>query len=177
MAWRRRTLLGVAAAAVLAPELRAQTIDEARVKARLTLTLARYTQWPAGAFAAPGDALVLCVAQRSELLARAFGELAAQTVAGRPVRVLTSPPPAAAGCHVLHVQDGAEGGAVALLAAARDASLLTVGDGDGFAARGGMVELANVNDAMRMDINLRALRAARLELSSRVLQLARRVRE
>ncbi len=177
MAWRRRTLLACAAALPLARAARAQTLNEARVKARLALTLARYTQWPAGSFAPGGDALVLCVAQRSETLALAFGELAGQTVAGRTVRVLTSPPPAAAGCHLLYVQDGAERDAAALLAAARGAPLLTVGDADGFAARGGMVELVNVNDAMRLDVNLRALRAAQLELSSRVLQLARQVRE
>ncbi|WP_128001007.1 YfiR family protein [Piscinibacter defluvii] len=177
MAWRRRSLLACAAALPLGMAARAQTLDEARVKARLTLTLARYTQWPAASAGAGSDALVLCVAQRSDVLALAFGELAGQAVAGRPVRVLTSPPPAAAGCHVLFVQDGAERDAAALLAAARGTPVLTVGDGDGFVARGGMVELVNVNDAMRLDVNLRALRSARLELSSRVLQLARQVRE
>jgi hypothetical protein len=34
-----------------------------------------------------------------------------------------------------------------------------------------------VNDAIRFDVNLAALRAARLTLSSQVLRLARRVRE
>lgn len=178
MALRRRTLLAWSAALPLAAPLRAQTLAEARLKARLALTLARYTQWPAApAASAPADPLVLCLVQRSEAIAMAFGELAGQTAAGRPVRVLTTPPPAAAGCHVLFVQEGTERGAAGLLAAAGNAAVLTVGDGDGFAARGGMVELVNVNDALRLDVNLRALRAAQLELSSRVLQLARQVRE
>lgn len=177
MPLRRRTLLAWSAALPLAAPLRAQTLAEARLKARLALTLARYTQWPAAAASAPADPLVLCVIQRSEAIVQAFGELAGQTAGGRPVRVLTTPPPAASGCHVLFVQDGTERGAAALVAAATGAAVLTVGDGDGFAARGGMVELVNVNDALRLDINLRALRAAQLELSSRVLQLARQVRE
>ena len=45
------------------------------------------------------------------------------------------------------------------------------------ASHGGMVELVNVNDALRFDVNLKALRGAHLGLSSQVLKLARQVRE
>ena len=55
--------------------------------------------------------------------------------------------------------------------------LLTISDTEGFAARGGMVELVDDNDSIRLDVNLRALRASQLGLSSQVLKLARQVRE
>ena len=40
-----------------------------------------------------------------------------------------------------------------------------------------MVELVDDNDSIRLDVNLRALRASLLDLSSQVLKLARQVRE
>lgn len=171
----RRLLL--AAALLPAAPAWAQTLNEARVKAKLALSLARFTQWPPTAFASPSEPLQLCVLQRSDSLRTAFGELTGQTVAGRPVRVLLELPPAIAGCHLLFVHDAAERDGGLPPAALAGAPVLTIGDGDGFAARGGMVELVNVNDAIRLDVNLKALRAAQLELSSRVLQLARQVRE
>ena len=72
---------------------RAQTLDEARAKARLAITLARYTQWPAAAFASPNDPLMFCVAHRNETLIAAFIELGGQGVAGHPIKVVTSLPP------------------------------------------------------------------------------------
>ena len=170
----RRTL--IAAALLPGGGARAQTLNEARVKARVALTLARFTQWPTAAFASTSDPLLLCVAHRSDTLFSAFEELGGQTVAGRPVKIVASAPTSGA-CHALFVHESAERDGAAALAAWAAQPVLTIGDGDGFAARGGMVELANVNDATRLDVNLKALRAARLELSSQVLKLARQVRE
>jgi hypothetical protein len=55
--------------------------------------------------------------------------------------------------------------------------VLTLGAVDGFLSQGGMVELVNVNDALRFDVSLKAVRSAQLALSSQVLKLARQVRD
>ena len=147
------------------------------MKARLVLTLARFTEWPGLAAAPAGAHLSMCAMQRNVQIAEAFTELGGQTAAGRTVRVDVGIDKAHAGCHVLFVHESAERAGANLLAVIGNLPVLTVGDGDGFAARGGMVELVNVNDAIRLDVNLRALRAAGLNLSSQVLKLARQVRE
>jgi hypothetical protein len=154
----------------------AQAPADARLKARLTLTLARFTQWPASSFASATEPLFICVLHRNATLGEAFAELAGQTVAGHPVRVVANPDKGLAVCQVLFVHDSAERagpgvpGEFAL-------PMLTIGDTEGFSSRGGMVELVNVNDATRLDVNLKALRAAQLGLSSQVLKLARNIRE
>jgi hypothetical protein len=155
----------------------AQAPGDARVKARLALTLARFTQWSPAAFAAPSDALTICVMHRSEPLAEAFAELGGQAAAGRPVKVALNPEKLPGGCHVLFIHESSARASAAALATIADAPILTVSDAEGFAARGGMVELVNVNDAIKLDVNLKALRAAQLGLSSQVLKLARQVRE
>lgn len=154
----------------------AQTLNEARVKAKLALTLARFTQWPSTVFASPADPLVLCVVHRSETLITAFVELGGQTVAGHPVKV-TTVLPTEGPCHALFVHESAERGGAVALGAVTAQPVLTIGDGDGFSTRGGMVELVNINDAIRLDVNLKVIRTARLDLSSQVLKLARQVRE
>lgn len=175
MPYSRRGFL--AATLWLVAAARAQSPTEARLKARLALTLARFTQWPATAFAAPGDPLTICLLHRDEALEEAFAELSGQTVAGHPVKVANNPDKTLAQCHVLFVHDPVERAAAGPLAALANVPVLTIGDGEGFSARGGMVELVNVNDALRLDVNLKALRTARLGLSSQVLKLARQVRE
>jgi YfiR/HmsC-like len=172
---RRRFVL--AAAPLLALPTFAQSPADARVKSKLVLNMARFAQWPATAFATAADPLLVCVMQRNDLLAEAFAELGGQTAAGHPIRVLADPGKDLKACHVLFVHESAERIADAALAALESAPVLTIGDGEGFAGRGGMVALVNVNDTIRFDVNLKALRAAQLGMSSQVLKLARRVRE
>lgn len=175
----RRALLTTALLA-WPPGVRAQSPSDARVKARLALSLARFTQWPATAFAGPAEPLAMCVMNRSDTLAAAFAELAGQTVAGHPIKIVDSPNLSHRGCHVLFVHESADRGGAAAARVLSDVAaspVLTIGDAEGFSSRGGMVELVNVNDVMRLDVNQKSLRAAQLSLSSQVLKLARQVRE
>jgi hypothetical protein len=175
---RRRVLMGatfvwaLGGAAASAPA-QAQERSEARIKARLTANLARFTLWPSNAFANADDPVVLCLAARTGTLAAAFNELNGVALGSRQLRV-TFNPVNAASCHVLYVEAESERGASALLSAAAQAAVLTVGDGIGFARRG-MIELVNVDDAMRFDVHLGRMRRAQLDLSSQALRLARRV--
>jgi hypothetical protein len=172
----RRRLIA-AALCWQAAAVRAQAPGDARLKARLALTLARFTQWSPAAFATPTEALTICVMHRSEPLAEAFAELGGQGAAGRPVRVTLNPDKLPGSCHVLFVHESSGRSGAAALGSIADAPILTVSDAEGFAARGGMVELVNVNDTIKLDVNLKALRAVQLGLSSQVLKLARQLRE
>ena len=175
--WSRRRLLGAALLLGAGGSARALHGEEARVKARLALTLARFTQWSASTWATPADMLSMCLLHRSAPLSEAFSSLAGQTVNGRALRILNNPDKLSGICQVVFVHETAESDAESALKAISSSSILTIGDGEGFAARGGMVELVNVNDAIKLDINLRAMRQAQIGLSSQVLKLARQVRE
>jgi hypothetical protein len=50
--------------------------------------------------------------------------------------------------------------------------ILTVGDGDDFAAQGGAVQLSIERGKLHLTVNLAAARAARLQISPKVLALA-----
>lgn len=156
--------------------VRAQTpTGDAAAKARFTFTLARFVQWPPGPSAASVMPLRICVFHDSPAVGDAFALLDGRQVAERPVSVVSNPRDHSA-CELSFVDGSAAHRSTGVIAAAANAPLLTLGAVDGFLSLGGMVELANVNDALRFDVNLKALRSSQLDLRSQVLQLARRVR-
>lgn len=166
---------GLAAAAITAlfglPSALGQSQAEAALKAKLTLSLTRFAQWPAGSV---GDTLRLCVAQRDAAIIRAFSEVNGLVVNGRRIQVVRGPP--VVGCNVLFVHSSAER-VPDLIRAATGGPTLVVGDADGTLALGGMVEFVSVDDAIRFDVNMAAVRHGQLTISSQVLKLARQVRE
>lgn len=173
---RRPFLIAGATSLVVPSAAHGQSATEARVKARMAFNLARFTQWPAEAFAEATAPHLWCAAVRDGAQAAAFAALAGDAIGGRPIRLYRLASFAGATCHVLYVEAEVERQAVAHLASAADLPVLTIGDGEGFSQRG-IVGLVNVNDSIRFDINLSRMRAAQLNISSQVLKLARRVHE
>jgi YfiR/HmsC-like len=182
-AWRAG-LCGVLAMLLAAAAWAQGQGNDAAAKARLVGTFLRFVQWPEGTFAHAAAPLHLCVIHDSAAVGAAFGVHEGSLLAGRPVVVAMNPLPGSATCHVLFVDDSAaqllrRPSAAALPAgqAAAAPATLSIGTADGFLATGGMVELVNVNDRYRFDIDLRALREAQLAVSPGVLKLARQVRQ
>lgn len=172
-----RRLAGLLCAVLLAlpPAARAQSAgSDAVAKARLVTTFARFVQWPAGTFADDDTPLQLCVAQDSPAVADAFRRQAAAAAAGRPLRLMLAPQPAPGGCHLLFIDDSAPRRQATVLPPAQE-PVLTMAQIDGFASRGGMVEVVVVNDALRFDVNLPALQRAGINVRAGALKLAREV--
>ena len=150
--------------------------SEVAAKARFAVTFARFVQWPSSPVGSDA-ALRLCVLQRSPALASAFAAHDGAAVGSRRLSVVLEPGANVSGCDLLFVDDSGASAAAPLLVDAAHRPILTVGAVDGFLSRGGMVELVNVDDALRFDVDLGVVRRAGLGLSSQVLKLARRVRE
>jgi YfiR/HmsC-like len=172
---RRRLLQALAAGWLLPSAGWAQNSAEARVKARLTANLARFTTWPASSFGSAADPIVICVAHRNAALGAAFEELAGLALGARTLRIVHNPATLAS-CHLLYLDADFERQQPGWLAQVGAKPILTVGDGNDFVQRG-MIELVNVNDAMRFDVHLGRMRRTQMDLSSQALRLARQVQE
>lgn len=169
--------IAVLASAAGGDGIRAQTTSgDATAKAKFTITIARFVQWPPAAVAGDAAPIRICVLHNSPALGAAFAALDGQRVAGHPVMVVPNPRERG-DCGLLFVDSSAAHGSAEAVAGVAGMQALTLGAVDGFLSQGGMIELANVNDTLRFDVNLKALRAARLDLSSQVLKLARQVRD
>ena len=146
---------------------------EYQVKAVFLYNFARFVNWPPKAFPDPQAPLVIGVLGEDP-----FGAYLDETVRGERVnnRVLMVQRYRRVGeiraCHVLFISRSESDRLESIFAALRGRNILTVGDTDDFAARGGMIRFATEKNKVRMYINRDAAKAAGLEISSKLLQLA-----
>jgi hypothetical protein len=170
-------ILAVALVAMSSAALRAQSTTVPAVKAAFLYNFAKFAEWPADILA-PGQRLSLCVLGDS-----AVADALEQTIKGHTiesheltVQVVSADRPIRS-CHLLYIGGIDAKGTVQLIEALKGAPVFTVSDGDRFAELGGVAQLILENDRMRFAINLASAQRARLHLSSKLLSLAKIVKD
>ena len=153
--------------------------QDQNVKAAFVFNFVRFTEWPAQRFAHRNTPLSLCVWTPDARLSESMRALAGRAVDERPVRVTEVDRQDELGqCHALFIADSSpRASAPAWLRRAESLDVLTIGDGDGFAALGGMIGLVSDGPRMRFDINDKAVKRSGLKLGSQLYQLGRPVAE
>jgi hypothetical protein len=157
------------------PRLSAQTATspEYQIKAVFLFNFAQFVDWPPKAF--PDAQTPLVIGILGEDL---FGSYLDETVRGEKVnnRPLVVQRYRRIGeikaCHVLFISRSENARLEEILASLKGRSILTVGDSDEFALRGGMIRFVTEKNKIRMRINLEAVKAANLTISSKLLRLA-----
>ena len=163
------------AAALLAMPLRAQPVTEQDVKAVFLYKFTNFVEWPDAAWQGSGP-FRFCVAAGKEMTAIIERTLAGEKVKGRAVetKVITAADEAH-DCHILFIGRTENARAPALLAGVRTLPVLTVGESDDFVTSGGVIGFVVVDNRVRFDINLENAKRGGLTLSSRLLQVARKL--
>jgi hypothetical protein len=152
----------------------AESSLEYPVKAALLVNFAKFTEWPASSDQARASAVRICVLGRDP-----FGVLlekiaAGRAVGGRPIVIQRhSDVDAARACHVLFVATSKPERLAELLERLAADPVLTVGESDGFARRGGVIGLVVDGNVARFEVNLLTAQHKGLLLSSKLLGLAR----
>lgn len=146
---------------------------EYQVKAVFLFNFSQFVDWPPAAFADGRSPLVIGVLGRDPFGAMLDEIVRGETVNGRPlaVRRYESVEQVEA-CHILFIDRSQDSHLDADLAALKGRSILTVGDFDGFARRGGIVRFATVGNKIRLRVNLAAAQQAKLTISSKLLRPA-----
>jgi hypothetical protein len=165
---------------------RAQPLVEAdpvEVRAAYLLNFLRFTQWPAGIpVEQPLDVAVLGaepLAAALRTLLRQPGATGSRTVRVHPLRELASARARRVlrDAEVVFVGSSEWPDPSDLLAQLRGRPVLTVGEGPEFARRGGMLGLVPQGSRIVFDANPAMIQASGLQLSAKVLKLARIVEE
>ena len=143
---------------------------ENKVKAAYLYHLTKFVSWPAPA----GEQLRLCVQGDSQLGALR-AELSNRQVNNRPLLIDPEHSGDPAQCQLLFLGSAVRQPAD-VLARVRSLPVLTVGDSEGFAQRGGVIGFYAESGRIRLEINPEAARSANLKISAKLFELARTVR-
>jgi hypothetical protein len=177
--WRReaqralRTAAAVAWVAVAAAQ--APTITA--VKAAFLYNFANFAEWPADSLS-PGQRLSLCVIGDNGIADALNQTIKGHTVKGHELTVaVLKADGSLRACHLLYASGLDMNRIAQLMQALKGASVLTVSDSDKFAESGGIAQLILENDRMHFAINAAAADRARIRLSSKLLNLARMVKD
>ena len=150
-------------------------ISEISIKAAFLYNFAKFTEWPG---LAPDAPLTLCVVGDGRIAAALVDTVRNQRIGGHAIeaRSLANDAPLRS-CDVLFVSTSETHRAMAVLDTLRTLPILTVSDGPGFSRSGGIVEFFVESGHMRFAINTDAAARSGLRLSSRLLGLAKIVRD
>lgn len=166
-------LLALAATASVRAQAPPPAPTEYQVKAVFLFNFSQFVDWPPAAFADNRSPLVIGVLGRDPFGAMLDEIVSGETVNGRPlvVRRYESVEQVDA-CHILFIDRSQDPQLDAVLAALKGRSILTVGDFEGFARRGGIVRFVTVGNKIRLRVNLVGAQEAKLAISSKLLRPA-----
>ncbi len=158
---------GVAARAARLPA------SEYQVKAVFLFNFASFVDWPPEAFAEETSPIVIGVLGENVFGPFLADTIGAEQIHGRPLTLQTySRVDEIKSCHVLFISPSEADRLPSILDALKGRSILTVGDSENFASRGGMIRFVLEQNKIRLHINLAAAQDAKLTLSSKLLRLA-----
>ena len=171
-------ILAIAVCAVLwswrAAPANIMVAREYQVKAIFLYNFVRFITWPDAAFPDAHTPITIGILGDDP-----FGPLLEEAVQGEVIdgRSLTikrsTRVEEVIDSHMLFVGKSEKGRVGQILAAVQGKSILTVGETEAFARQGGIINFITVDNKVRYEINLEAAKRAHLDISSKLLSLAK----
>lgn len=158
---------------LLRPPILAQLVDEYQVKAAFLYNFTKFVEWPPDAFRTSKDPILVCVLGRNPFGSSLDDLIRGKFVEGRAFALRqVSDARDASVCQVLFVSSAAANHFRSILGRLKPAGILTIGEAEGFASRGGIINFTLDGGHVRFEINLDAAEHAQLRISSKLLGLA-----
>ena len=180
---RSRLMLAILLCLCLALGASAQTADssassEYLIKAGFIYNFAQLVQWPSTSFTQPDSPIVIGI-----LGADPFGsvidrvienkKLDGHSVVVKRFKWSKEPLKDLKDCNILFVSSSEKEHLDDLIHIVKSLPILTIGEIPGFATRGGIINLTLEGNRVRFEVNIEAAKQANLNISSRLLALAK----
>lgn len=157
---------------------RADTPGEYQLKAAFLFNFAKFVQWPTTSFSSPQSEFDICILGDDPFGKSIDDVLRDKTVGEHHVAILRCKNPTEVShCQIVFVSSSEKKRVSEILASLKSANTLVVGETDGFAESGGAIQFTLENQRVHFIINVDAAEHAGLQVSSKLLALARVVRE
>jgi len=157
---------------VMALPVFAQKASEYQVKAAFLFNFSKFLEWPPQAMGQPGEPFVIGV-----LGADPFGTYLNEIIEGEkinehPMTVKRySNVEEVDRCHILFIN--VPGKTSEVISALKGKNILTVSDEIDFDKNGGIIRFFTENETIHLEINIKAAKAANLDVSSKLLRIAK----
>ncbi len=150
--------------------------QEYDVKAAFLYNFAKFVEWPPDALGSPEEPMEICVFGDDPFGESLDAVVRGETLNGRRLVVRRTRSLAdLRDCQAVFLPGAERSRLAEALATLRGASVLTVGEVDGFLSQGGMIRFVLDQGRVRFEINQEAAERGGLKLSSKLLRLARAV--
>lgn len=144
------------------------------VKLAFLYNFTKFVEWPPGSYRDPGAPLAICIVGRDPFSPDIEGDLRTRIVGRHPVEVLTlKPTDTLRVCHMVFIPATENGQADKIVRDLKGSSTLTVGETEGFAELGGIINLTVAGNNVHFEVNQLAAQRAGLKISSKLLSLAK----
>lgn len=151
--------------------------NEYQVKLAFLYNFARFVEWPETSFAGPGSPIILGILG-DDPFGSALETVRGKTINGRKLLVNRfRDVDDISVCHILFVSSSEKQNLPRIAAFLRQPGILSVGDLGKFAQKGGVINFVVENNRVGFEINVEAGKRAGLRISSKLLSLARIVRD
>lgn len=150
---------------------------EYQLKAAFLYNLLQFIEWPEQSFKDAGSPLVICVYD-DKAAGAAFDSYRNEKIRGRQL-IFKRYDEMQTGleCHILFINTQDKKALSDIVAKTASRSILTVGEADGCARLGCIINFFTADNKLRFEINPEAAKKAGLKLSSEILKVAKIVNE
>jgi hypothetical protein len=171
-------LFAIVTAGLAVRSVRAQPVaDEYQVKAAYILNFARFIEWPPDVLP-PSAPLNIAIVGNNPFAGTLDSLLRGKSANGHPIRLrYVRWNDSLAHYNIVFITASEESHLQEILRLIGSESVLTVSDIERFSLRGGIVEFSMVGNRVRFDIDRTSAVAAKLGISSKLLNVARAVHE
>ena len=142
------------------------------VRALYLYNFSLFIEWPTTAFESKSQPLEYCVAGNHKLHQILGKLLAGETAGGRPLHLKPVEHRQWRNCHLLYLDRSLGEERSKILDQVQGAPVLTVGDSRHFVVTGGMVALVRKGRRVRPVVDLAAVKAVGIRISSKLLRLS-----
>ncbi len=157
-------------------------IEEDTLKAVYSFNFGKFTLWPKSKLSDNNTSLGFCIFGKNPFDLSAIDAIEGKQVKGKTLQVeffesgLLSDD-ALPSCHIIFVSQSEKLRLQNILDTLRYQPILTVSDIEGFSRNGGMITLIKTGDQIQFEINPDAVNRAGLSISSKLVELAKTIKD
>lgn len=146
---------------------------EHAVKAVYLFNFAQFVEWPVEVFTEANSPIIIGVLGKDPFGSYLEETVQGEVINGHPIEIERySSVKQVKKCHILFIHPSLEPRLDDILNELKGKNVLTVSDGSDFTKLGGMIRFVNDSNKIKLQINLNAVKASNITISSKLLRLS-----